>query len=536
MIGVLVLPESRLRDLLAENLSVIEPGLRLVGKEFRLPNAHGTRGSIDLLARDPHGLYVVIEIKRSEGPARQAIHEVAKYTELLRREMHLAPDRIRAIIVSVEWDELLAPVSNFARDWSHDLRGYRLCLTPDGTIARVERVTLLPEPFDHRLTPIHFIYFFDSPEDREKGWQHVLRCAREVGAWDLVGVDLDYVGPPKRVQAPYALYLALGRMDPELVAPELKRYDADELESIPYAREHPLEYQALCHICSRVFAVTAETADPGVFAKLVGNPNWRIDTDNIRGSDVYAHSGLREERDIIRALSGHDGDGQVLFTGSANPKIARRWAAFLTETQTSLAGNEDWTKLVRYWLDEVATHPTDSDVMLHVYNPCDLIQTLIYAWPDRLEKYVPMLLGLALRRDAPHRRIRGGLYWNGIHVPDLADRVRLVYRDPYAWLAARYGGIAWYYDQMLTEALGLRYVIFEEVFDTPITRGGDEQTALLMVRDGQPQRITEPFDELLEEGWQGAYMLDRFLVQHLPQVDALVRQYRYELGFQPPPE
>lgn len=43
--------EIVLRNALVRNLELIEPGLRPVQfEEYPLPNAHGTRGSIDILA------------------------------------------------------------------------------------------------------------------------------------------------------------------------------------------------------------------------------------------------------------------------------------------------------------------------------------------------------------------------------------------------------------------------------------------------------------------------------------------------------
>jgi RecB family endonuclease NucS len=103
--------EAAIRDELAKRLELIEPGLTLVKTNFPLPNAHGTRGFLDILARDTTGMLVVIEIKRSDSTAREAIHEVLKYVELLRRERGMANDRLRAIIVSTTWRELLVPFS-----------------------------------------------------------------------------------------------------------------------------------------------------------------------------------------------------------------------------------------------------------------------------------------------------------------------------------------------------------------------------------------------------------------------------------------
>ena len=55
--------ESRLRDQLAADLSVLEKGLQLVATEHPLGNQFGAGGRIDILARDECRNYVIIEIK-----------------------------------------------------------------------------------------------------------------------------------------------------------------------------------------------------------------------------------------------------------------------------------------------------------------------------------------------------------------------------------------------------------------------------------------------------------------------------------------
>src|SRR5689334_10254100 len=123
--------EDRIRDLLSTRLDVIEYGLSLIRVNYALPNSEGTRGFIDILARDRHGILVIIELKRSNSTAREALHEVMKYTELMQRERGIENHKIRAIIISTHWDELRVPFSHFKRGWENDIRGYALTLAED---------------------------------------------------------------------------------------------------------------------------------------------------------------------------------------------------------------------------------------------------------------------------------------------------------------------------------------------------------------------------------------------------------------------
>ena len=61
--------ENAIRDELAMRLDLIEPGLVLLAKEYKLPNKAGSAGRIDILARDETGCLVVIELKRSNAAA-----------------------------------------------------------------------------------------------------------------------------------------------------------------------------------------------------------------------------------------------------------------------------------------------------------------------------------------------------------------------------------------------------------------------------------------------------------------------------------
>ena len=78
--------EAHLQKLLAEHIHTLGAGYRLVRREFPTPI-----GPVDILARDPAGGAVAIEIKR-RGEI-DGVEQLTRYLDLLNRDPLLAPVR-----------------------------------------------------------------------------------------------------------------------------------------------------------------------------------------------------------------------------------------------------------------------------------------------------------------------------------------------------------------------------------------------------------------------------------------------------------
>jgi RecB family endonuclease NucS len=78
--------EAHLQVLLAEHISTLGEGYRLVRREYPTPI-----GPVDILARDPEGRAVAVEIKR-RGEI-DGVEQLTRYLELLNRDSLLAPVR-----------------------------------------------------------------------------------------------------------------------------------------------------------------------------------------------------------------------------------------------------------------------------------------------------------------------------------------------------------------------------------------------------------------------------------------------------------
>ncbi len=85
--------EADLQKLLAEHIHTLGAGYRLVRREFPTPI-----GPVDIMARDPNGAAVAVEIKR-RGEI-DGVEQLTRYLELLNRDPLLAP--VRGIFAAQE--------------------------------------------------------------------------------------------------------------------------------------------------------------------------------------------------------------------------------------------------------------------------------------------------------------------------------------------------------------------------------------------------------------------------------------------------
>jgi hypothetical protein len=158
--------ESQIRDLLIQNLHILNPNYKFLSKEAYLPSEIGTRSFIDILASDGNGKYVVIELKKSNVSARQAIHELFKYLEAIKENLAVKTDEIELVIVSTEWDELLVPFSSFLSNTNLKAIGFQLFLDKDNIYAKEINATAASE--DRILSSIQMANYYSS-QSLEKG-------------------------------------------------------------------------------------------------------------------------------------------------------------------------------------------------------------------------------------------------------------------------------------------------------------------------------------------------------------------------------
>lgn len=148
---------------------MVEAGLVLVETEFALANPAGAGGFIDILARDPLGHYVVIEVKQSDQTARAALHELTKYVALFKATLGIRPEQIRALLLSTDWRKLAFPFAEYRRICEVPTDRYTLTITSDGAVTSVDAIevpTVIDQPLN--LSRQQFVFLFRDDSDRDE--------------------------------------------------------------------------------------------------------------------------------------------------------------------------------------------------------------------------------------------------------------------------------------------------------------------------------------------------------------------------------
>lgn len=164
--------EKDIQQLLSKNIATLEDGLHLIDKEKYIPHSLGTRGFIDLYAKDKNNKHVLIELKKSKASSREAIHEIYKYVEGVKNKLNVRDDEIRVIVASTEWGELLVPFSRFVHDSSIEALGIQLAIDNSTTIS-ASPINLLDYSQGRMIAPWHEIYLYDDSESLDTGIKEI---------------------------------------------------------------------------------------------------------------------------------------------------------------------------------------------------------------------------------------------------------------------------------------------------------------------------------------------------------------------------
>jgi hypothetical protein len=315
-----------------------------------------------------------------------------------------------------------------------------------------------------------------DPSEAQGRWDDLVTRLAAVGITDAIGI---VAGNDSRA----ILHIALGMIEGGRSAlgrspgPSPTERPADEEEVVGEAPEgQEREYAAAMHVLEE-WGTDAELIEPErLYRIMVSN---RLDVLRVLRAGRYAEQAdLIDDNEAVDLAEGRAGWNQIMVDLSGRPSRALAWGRLRTRLDYCLFGNPRWKRLLNLWLDEVEGNHPSADVVLHVYNPCDLMAALVHGGLDSdLDRLVPQIEA-ALDPPADGGRLLSGvLMWSGQPVARAVEDVRNVYSRPGDWGIARASGGVWETDLALLEALGIEYQLLE-------FRPGDEPPVRLDEQDG----------------------------------------------------
>jgi len=240
--------EALIRDKLAQNLEVLAPGLELIDMEFLLRNPVGAKGFIDLLAKYRFGDRGIIELKRSNQAARQAMHELLKYAALFRRKEGLPCGKIRCFVVSTEWHELAVPFAEFLRSAESQCEGFLITVDQEGRVltATKQDPVELAQPIT--LFREHSILLYSSQTERDNAIRPLSDTLSSEGGEAGFILTQNYEGPSESVICGYSIYLVpirVAESTTKAIHDQLQAEYGDELEDVRISFEKQFQFQVV---------------------------------------------------------------------------------------------------------------------------------------------------------------------------------------------------------------------------------------------------------------------------------------------------
>lgn len=418
--------EEQIRDFLADNLDFISPQLTLIQKEYYLPAKIGSKGYVDILAKDNFNNFVIIEIKRSEQAARQAISELLKYQGLIKQKYKAKQSEIKLVIISTSWNELIRPFSEIFE--SVFISGFKIDLDSRNIPKSISPVE--PETgtiHERKISPMQTVELFYTESKREAFIKIAKTKLLEIGIRDFVFVLLNSTGLDQRIVFPYALYFSFQRQ------PMYRNYEIlsnldEEIKDIDFnGIDHRLMYiDELIYINLDLYEHhdSMEASDPVKFASIINSDHWNI-VDMVKNGIFFNDPRISDEL-ILNEIKGYDGENETKFldyTDSSNFKKLERIRKNLGK---ALLGNVKLKKHIDHIFELIIAEGRSFKIVVEIFYPRSIFDSIWRCYSTSDPNYLPSYNIVVIFEDSTQiYHFRGELHWNGksVNVQKLLEKV-----------------------------------------------------------------------------------------------------------------
>lgn len=392
--------EADIRDFLAKNLDMIEPGLMLQKKEQYLKNDNGASGFVDIFARDQKGRIVIIEIKKSDAAARQGLQELAKYAALVRARSLIKSTEYRLIILSVEWHELLTPFSEFYHNTRYALKGGKISLGKDGLPEHIKWISPLPKQAERSFSRRHFIWEYNDIIKARAGAQAGTQYMQIIGLHNFIFAVITLADRSHGIS--HLVYFSQQEESAEFYQEIIdRRFSEEDLEEFNDWLEGMSEpSDILGELADKVWEDNEEISlyeKMGAEGLQISHPEkaqyWLSD-DMVKDVEII-RSGLFVEanlsdRDLLAELRGMQGGStynmDIVASLASKPEVD----ALLTATDEVFFFNPVWRTNVHSIVAH-ALHRKAESLELKAFSNDDILKTLVWT-PFDPQRYLPYLI------------------------------------------------------------------------------------------------------------------------------------------------
>lgn len=412
--------ESKIRDWLSMNLNFIEPCLKLIGKEFHLPDSIGSKGFIDLLCTDRYNNYVIIEIKRSETSARQTITEVLKYISLIKHNFKARESEIRIIVISTHWNELIRAFSEIFYKDGISIKGYKIEIDELSVPHSIKLVDPLPADFIARKFAFwQGLYLFTTDEKREVFYSYFKQRISSTSIADYVQISLDAQDDKEKVLTPFALVVGFQKQSIQdlLSAIEIlctgKDMDVmgeEEFDDLESYQIH-LEDAFIGALAMYKHTDDIEAGYSEKFDSMLNNQGWTIQA--IHKSGIFKIDPRYSDELLIKELRGHDGNSKNKFVGFAESTQPDRIKEIYQQSRNCLKHTPQWAVFIEQIFEDLNKREEKFRIIIDVYNPDSIIISFFFTIINANLDYLPLYKIIIDYIDQPKTVIyTGELYWN----------------------------------------------------------------------------------------------------------------------------
>lgn len=162
--------------------------------------------------------FVIVEVKRSDGAARQTFTEVLKYAQLIKKIYNARNSEIRIVIISTHWNEIIQVFSTLCFESKFAIKGLQIYINEETKIPESieEIVPVSSRLFSRKFMPPQILYLFRSKEKRQDAHGVLNQKMLQAGAFDYVTVDLD-APESKQIPYPYAINAAFQQISKKAI-------------------------------------------------------------------------------------------------------------------------------------------------------------------------------------------------------------------------------------------------------------------------------------------------------------------------------